>query len=136
ERRSGAPHPRPAADREPRPAGRRRGGRRPRRRASPAHRRDPHRRRLGAPRRGGRLVKLLRRAPRTVVLAVGLLAIGIVLAAYAVGVLRSLDERFSIRGSTGTPTNLVVVQIDSTTFNDLRNADKPSRWPFPRRYEA
>jgi len=86
-------------------------------------------------------VKLLRRAPRTVVLAVGLLAIGIVLAAYAVGVLhslelRSVDERFSIRGSTGTPTNLVVVQIDSTTFNDLRNADKPSRWPFPRRYEA
>src|SRR5581483_2973187 len=106
-----------------------------------AHGRDPHGGRLGAPQRGRVLVRLLRRAPRTVVLAVGFLAIGIVLAAYAGGLLhslelRSVDQRFSIRGSTGTPTNLVVVQIDSTTFNDLRNANRPSRWPFPRRYEA
>lgn len=71
-------------------------------------------------------------------LAVGTLSTAIVLAAYAAGALNStelssVDTRFSIRGSTGAPKDVVVVAIDSQTFGAFHNR---LQWPFPRRYHA
>src|SRR6476659_2568581 len=48
----------------------------------------------------------------------------------------SIDARFQIRGRTPPPPGFVLVAIDATTFNDFRDAQMPSRWPFPRRYYA
>jgi adenylate cyclase len=78
---------------------------------------------------------------RTLFFGVGFASAAIVLGLYAGHVLRplelkSVDARFSFRGSTGTPPGLVVVQIDDITFNDLRNSGRPAQWPFPRRYHA
>jgi adenylate cyclase len=72
---------------------------------------------------------------------VGILATGITLAVYAGHVFHSLelktvDARFGLRGSEGTPSGVAVVQIDDVTFNDLRNTNRPAQWPFPRRYHA
>ena len=72
---------------------------------------------------------------------VGILALGITLGAYAGNVLHSLelktvDARFGLRGSEGTPSGVAVVEIDDVTFNDLRNSNRPAQWPFPRRYHA
>jgi adenylate cyclase len=69
---------------------------------------------------------------------VGALATAIALGAYAGHVLRSLelktvDSRFTIRGSTGQPKDVVVVAIDAKTFGDFKNR---LQWPFPRRYHA
>jgi adenylate cyclase len=71
-------------------------------------------------------------------MGVGSLATAIALAAYAGHVLRSVelnsvDARFSIRGSTGPPRDVVVVAIDESTFSGFRNR---LQWPFPRRYHA
>jgi CHASE2 domain-containing sensor protein len=45
----------------------------------------------------------------------------------------TVDMRFSVRGPTGPPADVVVVAIDDRTFSDLR----PRRqWPFPRRLHA
>jgi CHASE2 domain-containing sensor protein len=70
------------------------------------------------------------------------LAAGLALGAYAGHVLRSLeltsvDTRFSIRGSTGTPKDVVIVAIDSKTFADFaayadRHPAFKAQWPFPR----
>ncbi len=70
------------------------------------------------------------------VLAVGALAASLALAGYHGRVLRVLelhtvDERLSIRGTETPPHDLVVVQIDDTTFNDLG-----VQWPFPRSLHA
>jgi adenylate cyclase len=78
---------------------------------------------------------------RTLFLGVGAASAAIVLALYAGHVLRpvelkSVDTRFSIRGSTGTPSDLAVVQIDDRTFNALRNTGRKAQWPFLRRYHA
>ncbi len=72
---------------------------------------------------------------------VAAVSIGLTLAGYAAHVLRSLelktvDVRFDVRGSTGAPANLAVVQVDDDTFNRLRNTDRPARWPFSRCYHA
>jgi adenylate cyclase len=72
---------------------------------------------------------------------IGAVAVALTLGAYAAHLMRSLeyktvDQRFAVRGSTGTPSNIVVVQIDETTFNDLRNTNRFAQWPFPRRYHA
>jgi adenylate cyclase len=61
-----------------------------------------------------------------------LVAIGLGLAGYATSVLKTLegqtiDTRFSIRGKERAPSNIVLVTIDSKSFQDL---DK--QWPFPR----
>jgi adenylate cyclase len=69
---------------------------------------------------------------------VGAISTVIVLAAYAGSALRTfeqstVDTRFSIRGSTGTPNDVVVVAIDAKTFGDFQNK---LQWPFPRRYHA
>jgi adenylate cyclase len=47
--------------------------------------------------------------------------------------LKSVDTRFSIRGSTGTPKDVAVVAIDAKTFSDFKNR---LQWPFPRHYHA
>jgi adenylate cyclase len=68
-------------------------------------------------------------------------AIALTLAGYAAHVLRSLelktvDVRFDVRGSTGAPADLAVVEIDDDTFNRLKNTNRPAQWPFPRCYAA
>jgi adenylate cyclase len=86
-------------------------------------------------------VTLLLRTRAALLVLVGAAAVGIVLAAYAGHVMRSLelksvDARFGVRGSTGAPHDVVVVQIDDVTFNDLRDSKRHAQWPFPRRYHA
>jgi len=44
---------------------------------------------------------------------------------------KSIDARFAIRGNRHPPSDLVVVGIDDTTFQDLHQ-----RWPFRRSYHA
>jgi len=44
---------------------------------------------------------------------------------------QSIDTRFSLRGSTGAPKNLAVVEIDAKTFSDLKRL-----WPFDRSLHA
>src|SRR5436190_22264098 len=68
--------------------------------------------------------------------AAGLVAAGIMLGLYAVDALKSLelrsvDTRFSVRGTQKQPDDLAVVAIDTKTFNKLK-----VQWPFPRRYHA
>ena len=44
---------------------------------------------------------------------------------------QSIDMRFSIRGSQGTPSNLAIVSIDAATFSALRR-----QWPYNRTLHA
>jgi adenylate cyclase len=65
-----------------------------------------------------------------------LILIGVVLAAYALDVLDgpeldTIDARFEIRGDRGSPDDVVVVEIDDVTFNELGQT-----WPFPRSLHA
>jgi adenylate cyclase len=67
---------------------------------------------------------------------VALGATGLAIVAYETNLLRSLelstvDARFSIRGRERPPANIVLVEIDSTTFDELG-----LQWPFPRRAHA
>jgi adenylate cyclase len=64
--------------------------------------------------------------------AVGAVAAGIALLFYATGIaheteLDTVDSRFSIRGDEEPPDDVVLVLIDSDTFQDLN-----IRFPFPR----
>ncbi|HEY7961045.1 MAG TPA: adenylate/guanylate cyclase domain-containing protein [Solirubrobacteraceae bacterium] len=68
------------------------------------------------------------------IVALGATALGVV--AYETDLLRTLelstvDARFSIRGRERAPTNVVVVEIDEETFNELG-----LQWPFARRVHA
>ncbi|HEY1520297.1 MAG TPA: CHASE2 domain-containing protein [Solirubrobacteraceae bacterium] len=73
------------------------------------------------------------------VLLLGLVALGatgLTLGAYAGRLLRTLDlntvnTRFSVRGADKAPKNIVVVGVDSSTFQDVKK-----QWPFPRAVEA
>ena len=75
-------------------------------------------------------------------LGVAALTTAIALGAYAGHALRSVelksvDTRFSIRGSTGQPTDVAVVAIDADTFSAFNTAHVPGRqWPFARRLHA
>ncbi len=65
------------------------------------------------------------------IVALGATGLGVI--AYETNLLRSLElstvnTRFSIRGRQRPPTNVVLVEIDSTTFDELG-----LQWPFPRR---
>lgn len=65
-------------------------------------------------------------------LAVGAALTGLVVLAYAFDISRStelntVDLRFEVRGEQDPPDDLVVVEIDDDTFNDLQK-----QWPFPR----
>jgi adenylate cyclase len=80
----------------------------------------------GGPRRSARRLRLL------IFLGTATALIGMVLGAYAAGVLDSaeldsVDARFDLRGSEGAPADVVVVGIDDVTFNELGE-----QWPFPR----
>jgi adenylate cyclase len=68
------------------------------------------------------------------IVAVG--ATGLAIVAYETNLLRSLElstvnTRFTIRGRQRPPANIVLVEIDSTTFDELKLL-----WPFPRRVHA
>ncbi|MDA0162368.1 adenylate/guanylate cyclase domain-containing protein [Solirubrobacter ginsenosidimutans] len=45
--------------------------------------------------------------------------------------LSTVDTRFSVRGSTGPPPDVVLVGFDDKTFGDLEQ-----QWPFDRKYHA
>jgi adenylate cyclase len=65
-----------------------------------------------------------------------LLLIGLVVAAYGLDLLDgseldTIDARFEIRGDRGAPDDVVVVEIDDVSFNELDQA-----WPFPRSLHA
>src|SRR5205823_12742384 len=45
---------------------------------------------------------------------------------------QSVDMRFSLRGSNGTPKDVAMVVIDATTFSELNHV----RWPYPRTLHA
>ncbi len=68
--------------------------------------------------------------------AIGLSAAALATLAYGLQLvsrleLASVDARFSIRGDTVTPSDVVVVGIDDVTFNETG-----LRWPFPRTVQA
>ena len=44
---------------------------------------------------------------------------------------KSIDARFQIRGTQKPPSDLAIVGIDATTFNDVQQT-----WPFRRQYHA
>src|SRR3954454_14432922 len=44
---------------------------------------------------------------------------------------KSIDARFKIRGAKDTPSDVVILGVDDTTFQDLQQ-----RWPFTRNYHA
>jgi CHASE2 domain-containing sensor protein len=72
------------------------------------------------------------------VVAVGAVSAAIALGAFLGNVFgsieaNSVDARFSVRGASGRPKQVVVVAIDSATFSAFHNL---LQWPFPRRYEA
>jgi adenylate cyclase len=72
----------------------------------------------------------------TLFIAAGVAAAGVMLGLYAVDALKSLelrsvDTRFSVRGTQQQPDDLAVVAIDTNTFNKLK-----VQWPFPRRFHA
>ncbi len=77
----------------------------------------------------------------TLLVAVSVLAAGVGVLAYATHLLgrselQTIDARFSIRGSRRPPADIVLVQIDNATFQELTNDRLHSEFPFPRRYDA
>jgi adenylate cyclase len=67
---------------------------------------------------------------------VALGATGLAIVAYETNLLRSLElstvnTRFTIRGPKSPPANIVLVEIDERTFDELG-----LQWPFPRRAHA
>jgi adenylate cyclase len=50
--------------------------------------------------------------------------------------LQTIDARFSIRGKQAPPSDLVVVGVDNTALDEMRNLGLQGEWPFPRRYDA
>jgi adenylate cyclase len=74
-------------------------------------------------------------------LAVSILAGGIGVLGYATHLLRrsesqTIDARFSIRGAQRPPADVVLVQIDNETLQEMRTKHLHSEFPFPRRYDA
>jgi CHASE2 domain-containing sensor protein len=85
---------------------------------------------------------LWQRRKAALLLAVALIAAGLGTLAYTNHLLRrpeqlTIDARFQIRGAERQRTaGVVLVSIDKTTFNYLRNHNLPAPFPFPRRYDA
>jgi CHASE2 domain-containing sensor protein len=82
-----------------------------------------------------------RRRKTALLIAVAVLAAGAGVAAYATHLLartelQSIDARFSIRGAEHPPANIVLVQIDNATLQQLQREHKRSQFPFPRKYDA
>jgi adenylate cyclase len=83
----------------------------------------------GGPARAQRLRLLL-----LAIVALG--ATGLAIVAYETDLLRTLElstvnARFSIRGRKPPPTNVVLVEVDAATFEELG-----LQWPFPRKVHA
>jgi adenylate cyclase len=81
------------------------------------------------------------RRKTTLLIAVALLATGLGVLTYSTHLLRrtelqTIDARFSIRGAERAPANIVLVQIDSSTLQELAKHRLYSEFPFPRAYEA
>jgi adenylate cyclase len=77
-----------------------------------------------------------RQLRRVLLAVVALGATGLAIVAYETDLLRSLElstvnTRFSIRGHQRPPANIVLVEIDERTFDEL-----DLQWPFPRRVHA
>ncbi len=85
---------------------------------------------------------LWQRRKAALLLAVALIAASLGTLAYTNHLLRrpeqlTIDARFQIRGTERQRTaGVVLVNIDETTFNYLRNHNLPAPFPFPRRYDA
>lgn len=67
---------------------------------------------------------------------VAVFSIAVALTAWGTGLMRALelqsvDQRFEVRGSQGTPDDIVIVDIDGETFSDLNE-----QWPFPRSFHG
>jgi adenylate cyclase len=82
-----------------------------------------------------------RRSQTALLLAVAALAGGIGVIGYATHLLRrseqqTIDARFSIRGARKAPSDILLVQIDNATLQELARAKLHSEFPFPRRYDA
>jgi CHASE2 domain-containing sensor protein len=75
-------------------------------------------------------------------IAVALVAAGLGFLADGAHLLRRLeqatiDARFQVRGAEPARSEgVVVVGVDDSTFNYLRDHHLHSRWPYPRRYDA
>jgi adenylate cyclase len=77
-----------------------------------------------------------RQLRRALLAIVALGATGLAVLAYETNLLRSLElstvnTRFTIRGRQRPPSNIVLVEIDERTFDEL-----DLQWPFPRRVHA
>jgi adenylate cyclase len=82
-----------------------------------------------------------RQRKTTLLIAVALLAGGVGVLAYATHLLRrtelqTIDARFSIRGTRRPSPDVVLVEIDPATFQELSHAGLPAEFPFPRHYDA
>src|SRR5580704_13230649 len=82
-----------------------------------------------------------RRRKTVMLIVAAMLAGGIGVLAYATNLLRrselqTIDARFSIRGKQAPPSGVVLVGIDNSTINDMRNHEIKTEFPFPRRYDA
>ncbi|HEY5286762.1 MAG TPA: adenylate/guanylate cyclase domain-containing protein [Solirubrobacteraceae bacterium] len=87
----------------------------------------------------GRAAWARRKAMLLVVAAV--LAAGIGVLAYATHLLRrtelqTIDARFSVRGKQSAPSSVVLVGIDETTLEKIREATPNIGYPYPRRYDG
>ena len=76
------------------------------------------------------------RSRQTAFLALGLLSATLGLLAYSTEAFEGIeldivDARFAVRGTERPPGDIVVVEVDDVTLDEL---DK--RWPFPRSYHA
>jgi adenylate cyclase len=76
------------------------------------------------------------RRRETAFLAVGLVSAALGILAYATEAFEGLeldtvDARFSIRGTEPAPSDVVVVQVDDVSLDEL-----DERWPFPRSFHA
>src|SRR5438309_1694406 len=84
------------------------------------------------------------RGPRrktALLLAVGAVAVGVGVAAYATHLLRrselqSLDARYSIRDRRQRPREVVVVGIDLATLHEAPRFGQRQAFPLPRRDDA
>jgi adenylate cyclase len=86
--------------------------------------------------KGTRLLRSNRNLKVLLLATVAIVSTGLALGGYAARSLRSLDlntvnARFSVRGAEKAPKNIVIVGVDSATFQVINK-----QWPFPRAIEA
>ena len=77
-----------------------------------------------------------RRRRALLLVAVGVVAAGMSIAAFATHLLQGpelqvIDSHFSVRGKQKPPSDVAVVAVDAPSLQQINQT-----WPFPRRYEA